>query len=64
MLRIRPKLGPRGERDCWGAPMEPDPEQGPDASTVKLERCPSCNRVLSNPGAGSFCAGFYCEEER
>lgn len=62
-MRFKATLGPRGERDCWGAPIEPDPERGPDDSAIKLERCLDCNRVLSNPRAGSHCAGFYCEGE-
>lgn len=63
MFAIKPKLGSRGERDCWGAPVEPDPEHGA-ADGIKLERCTTCNRILSNPMAGPRCVGFYCEEER
>lgn len=49
----------RGERDCWGAPLEPDADD--PQPEVRLERCLSCGRVLSSPGAGSYCDGFRCE---
>lgn len=58
----RAGLQGRGERDCWGAPLEPDYEPVQE-DRVRMERCQTCRRVLANPRAGSHCEGFYCNKE-
>lgn len=44
--------------------MEPDPEYyADDGDGPARWRCVTCNRVLADPRAGSYCEGFYCDKK-